>query len=143
MQYMLVSLFLIVLSVHIWHPDLTKSSWTGRYVAPEVFRNEEYDTKVDVFSFALILQEVTTLCAPIFFFLFKNECEANMSRKTFILVLHVFLFLIDHVYIGYSCRFWATCIYIIILFEITCWNCSSKLDSYVFAWINVKEVDLL
>lgn len=30
----------------------------GRYVAPEVFR-QEYDTKVDVFSFALILQEVT------------------------------------------------------------------------------------
>ncbi|KAG6420568.1 hypothetical protein SASPL_117101 [Salvia splendens] len=30
----------------------------GRYVAPEVFRNEEYDTKVDVFSFALILQEM-------------------------------------------------------------------------------------
>ncbi|KAL6524670.1 hypothetical protein OROHE_015952 [Orobanche hederae] len=27
------------------------------YVAPEVFRNEEYDTQVDVFSFALILQE--------------------------------------------------------------------------------------
>ncbi|KAK4749824.1 hypothetical protein SAY87_027273 [Trapa incisa] len=32
------------------------SSW--RYVAPEVYRNEEYDTKVDVFSFALILQEM-------------------------------------------------------------------------------------
>ncbi|XP_020880544.1 serine/threonine-protein kinase EDR1 isoform X2 [Arabidopsis lyrata subsp. lyrata] len=31
------------------------SSW--RYMAPEVYRNEEYDTKVDVFSFALILQE--------------------------------------------------------------------------------------
>ncbi|KAG2684914.1 hypothetical protein I3760_10G097800 [Carya illinoinensis] len=31
---------------------------SGRYVAPEVFRNEEYDTKVDVFSFALILQEM-------------------------------------------------------------------------------------
>jgi hypothetical protein len=30
----------------------------GRYVAPEVLRKEEYDTKVDVFSFALILQEV-------------------------------------------------------------------------------------
>lgn len=30
----------------------------GRYAAPEVLRNEEYDTKVDVFSFALILQEV-------------------------------------------------------------------------------------
>ncbi|KAG0485783.1 hypothetical protein HPP92_009633 [Vanilla planifolia] len=29
-----------------------------RYVAPEVFRNEEYDTKVDVFSFALIMQEM-------------------------------------------------------------------------------------
>lgn len=28
-------------------------------MAPEVFRQEEYDTKVDVFSFALILQEVT------------------------------------------------------------------------------------
>lgn len=27
-------------------------------MAPEVFRNEGYDTKVDVFSFALILQEV-------------------------------------------------------------------------------------
>lgn len=27
-------------------------------MAPEVFLNEEYDTKVDVFSFALILQEV-------------------------------------------------------------------------------------
>ncbi|KAJ6824327.1 serine/threonine-protein kinase STY8-like isoform X1 [Iris pallida] len=29
-----------------------------RYVAPEVFRNEEYDVKVDVFSFSLILQEM-------------------------------------------------------------------------------------
>lgn len=27
-------------------------------MAPEVFKQEEYDTKVDVFSFALILQEV-------------------------------------------------------------------------------------
>ncbi|KAF3794522.1 Serine/threonine-protein kinase [Nymphaea thermarum] len=32
--------------------------FTGRYVAPEVLRNEEYDSKVDVFSFALILQEM-------------------------------------------------------------------------------------
>lgn len=31
---------------------------SGRYVAPEVFKSEQYDTKVDVFSFALILQEV-------------------------------------------------------------------------------------
>ncbi|KAJ6814979.1 serine/threonine-protein kinase STY8-like isoform X1 [Iris pallida] len=29
-----------------------------RYVAPEVFLNEEYDMKVDVFSFSLILQEM-------------------------------------------------------------------------------------
>ncbi|XP_057949728.1 integrin-linked protein kinase 1 isoform X3 [Malania oleifera] len=35
-----------------------------RYVAPEVFRNEEYDIKVDVFSFALILQEMIEGCPP-------------------------------------------------------------------------------
>ncbi|PWA49127.1 integrin-linked protein kinase family [Artemisia annua] len=29
---------------------------TGRYIAPEIFRNEDHDTKVDVFSLALILQ---------------------------------------------------------------------------------------
>ncbi|KAL7185232.1 hypothetical protein ACSBR2_027208 [Camellia fascicularis] len=46
------------------------TSW--RYVAPEVFRNEEYDTKVDVFSFALILQEMIEGCAP---FSMKQEME--------------------------------------------------------------------
>ncbi|XP_051135377.1 integrin-linked protein kinase 1-like isoform X2 [Andrographis paniculata] len=35
-----------------------------RYVAPEVLRNEAYDTKVDVFSFALILQEMIEGCPP-------------------------------------------------------------------------------
>lgn len=35
----------------------------GRYVAPEVLRKEEYDNKVDVFSFALILQEVYIIFA--------------------------------------------------------------------------------
>ncbi|XP_009415728.2 serine/threonine-protein kinase 12 [Musa acuminata AAA Group] len=35
-----------------------------RYVAPEVFRNEEYDTKVDVFAFSLILQEMIEGCPP-------------------------------------------------------------------------------
>ncbi|PKA65344.1 Serine/threonine-protein kinase HT1 [Apostasia shenzhenica] len=35
-----------------------------RYIAPEVVRNEEYDTKVDVFSFALILQEMIEGCMP-------------------------------------------------------------------------------
>ncbi|XP_028763999.1 integrin-linked protein kinase 1 [Neltuma alba] len=37
-----------------------------RYVAPEVFNQEEYDTKVDVFSFALILQEMIEGCPPFF-----------------------------------------------------------------------------
>ncbi|XP_026392022.1 integrin-linked protein kinase 1-like [Papaver somniferum] len=37
-----------------------------RYVAPEVFRNEEYDLKVDVFSFALILQEMIEGRPPFF-----------------------------------------------------------------------------
>ncbi|XP_071736130.1 serine/threonine-protein kinase 12-like [Rutidosis leptorrhynchoides] len=37
---------------------------SGRYVAPEVYRNEDYDTKVDVFSFALILQEMIEGCQP-------------------------------------------------------------------------------
>ncbi|KAL6991296.1 hypothetical protein U1Q18_009413 [Sarracenia purpurea var. burkii] len=45
---------------------------SSRYVAPEVFRNEEYDTKVDVFSFALILQEMIEGCLP---FLAKQENE--------------------------------------------------------------------
>lgn len=46
------------------------SSW--RYVAPEVFKNEEYDTKVDVFSFALILQEMIEGSPP---FSTKQEIE--------------------------------------------------------------------
>lgn len=37
---------------------LTCQEASCRYVAPEVFRDKEYDTKVDVFSFALILQEM-------------------------------------------------------------------------------------
>ncbi|MBA0568759.1 hypothetical protein Golob_006229, partial [Gossypium lobatum] len=36
---------------------LTCLDTSCRYVAPEVFKNDDYDTKVDVFSFALILQE--------------------------------------------------------------------------------------
>lgn len=47
-----------------------------RYVAPEVFRNEEYDTKVDVFSFALILQEMIEGCPP---FELKKEHEVPKS----------------------------------------------------------------
>ncbi|KAI3921889.1 hypothetical protein MKX01_005578 [Papaver californicum] len=44
-----------------------------RYIAPEVFRNEEYDTKVDVFSFAIILQEMIEGHPP---FSTKEEDEA-------------------------------------------------------------------
>ncbi|CAK9152660.1 unnamed protein product [Ilex paraguariensis] len=47
-----------------------------RYMAPEVFRNEEYDTKVDVFSFALILQEMIEGCPP---FSTKQENEVPKS----------------------------------------------------------------
>ncbi|XP_043690038.1 integrin-linked protein kinase 1-like isoform X2 [Telopea speciosissima] len=43
-----------------------------RYLAPEVVRNEEYDTKADVFSFALILQEMIEGCPP---FSSKSETE--------------------------------------------------------------------
>ncbi|CAN7135077.1 unnamed protein product, partial [Brassica rapa subsp. narinosa] len=46
------------------------SSW--RYMAPEVYRNEEYDTKVDVFSFGLILQEMIEGFVP---FHMKEETE--------------------------------------------------------------------
>ncbi|KAH9613709.1 hypothetical protein KSS87_002740 [Heliosperma pusillum] len=35
-----------------------------RYMAPELFRNEDYNTNVDVFSFALILQEMIEGCPP-------------------------------------------------------------------------------
>ncbi|GER28458.1 protein kinase [Striga asiatica] len=45
---------------------LTCHDTSCRYVAPEVFRNEEYDTKVDVFSFALILQEMIEGCPPFY-----------------------------------------------------------------------------
>ncbi|PKI69062.1 hypothetical protein CRG98_010531 [Punica granatum] len=40
---------------------LTCRDASCRYVAPEVFKDGEYDTKVDVFSFALILQEFLKL----------------------------------------------------------------------------------
>ncbi|KAL8128660.1 hypothetical protein V2J09_017815 [Rumex salicifolius] len=43
-----------------------------RYMAPELFRNEVYNTKVDVFSFGLILQEMIEGCPP---FSDKDETE--------------------------------------------------------------------
>ncbi|KAM0956197.1 hypothetical protein ACFX2A_025001 [Malus domestica] len=51
-------------------PVTSQDTW--RYVAPEVYRNEEYDTKVDVFSFAMILQEMIEGCIP---FSTKPETE--------------------------------------------------------------------
>ncbi|KAJ7968802.1 putative Protein kinase [Quillaja saponaria] len=43
---------------------LTCQDTSCRYVAPEVFKSGEYGTKVDVFSFALILQEMIEGCPP-------------------------------------------------------------------------------
>uniref|UniRef100_A0A0D9V5L9 Protein kinase domain-containing protein n=1 Tax=Leersia perrieri TaxID=77586 RepID=A0A0D9V5L9_9ORYZ len=51
-----------------------------RYVAPEVIRNEEYDNKVDVFSFALILQEMIEGCLP-FHDKKNNEIEKAHNSK--------------------------------------------------------------
>nr|XP_023871434.1 integrin-linked protein kinase 1-like [Quercus suber] len=51
---------------------LTCHETSCRYIAPEVYKNEEYDTKVDVFSFALILQEMIEGCPP---FSAKQENE--------------------------------------------------------------------
>ncbi|KAL3502848.1 hypothetical protein ACH5RR_037297 [Cinchona calisaya] len=48
-------------------------SW--RYLAPEVHKNEEYDTKADVFSFALILQEMIEGCPP-----FSTEQEIEVPK---------------------------------------------------------------
>ncbi|XP_042416371.1 integrin-linked protein kinase 1-like [Zingiber officinale] len=45
---------------------------TCRYMAPEIYFNEEYNTKVDVFSFSLILQEMIEGCPP---FPSKQELE--------------------------------------------------------------------
>eukprot|EP00262_Sarcandra_glabra_P015973 TRINITY_DN5045_c0_g1_i1.p1 TRINITY_DN5045_c0_g1~~TRINITY_DN5045_c0_g1_i1.p1 ORF type:complete len:459 (-),score=72.12 TRINITY_DN5045_c0_g1_i1:343-1719(-) len=53
---------------------------TCRYVAPEVFRNEEYDTKVDVFSFSLILQEMIEGCPP-FYGKQENEVPKAYAAK--------------------------------------------------------------
>ncbi|KAH9602519.1 hypothetical protein KSS87_004411 [Heliosperma pusillum] len=50
-----------------------ETSW--RYVAPEVYKNEEYDTKVDVFSFALILQEMIEGCPP-----FVSKPEKDVAK---------------------------------------------------------------
>lgn len=62
-------------------------SFTGRYEAPEVFKNEEYDTKVDVFSFALILQEVyIPLLNSILFYVLAGKC---FSKNLYIEVAHV------------------------------------------------------
>ncbi|XP_077251066.1 serine/threonine-protein kinase 12-like [Tasmannia lanceolata] len=47
-----------------------------RYVAPEVFRNEEYDTKVDVFSFSLILQEMIEGTVP-----FSTKLEHDVPKS--------------------------------------------------------------
>jgi hypothetical protein len=54
----------------------------GRYVAPEVMRNEEYDAKVDVFSFALILQEASVVIVALHISL--CFCITHTPRKDLI-----------------------------------------------------------
>lgn len=54
---------------------LTLGETSCRYMAPELFRREEYDTKVDVFSFALILQEMIEGCPP-----FPSMDESDVPR---------------------------------------------------------------
>ncbi|WVZ68831.1 hypothetical protein U9M48_017719 [Paspalum notatum var. saurae] len=56
-----------------------------RYVAPEVLRNEEYDTKVDVFSFALILQEVS--CAILTMLIEQCWSENPADRPEFRVII--------------------------------------------------------
>nr|GMD31830.1 serine/threonine-protein kinase HT1 isoform X1 [Ipomoea batatas]GMD36725.1 serine/threonine-protein kinase HT1 isoform X1 [Ipomoea batatas] len=54
---------------------LTSQETSWRYVAPEVLKNEEYDTMVDVFSFALILQEMIEGCPP-----FPTKQEVDVAK---------------------------------------------------------------
>ncbi|CAI9292878.1 unnamed protein product [Lactuca saligna] len=60
---------------------MTYHDTTWRYVAPEVFRNEDYDTKVDVFSFALILQEMIEGCQPFFTMDEKDVPKAYVTNE--------------------------------------------------------------
>ena len=47
-------------------------------MAPEVFKHRKYDKKVDVFSFAMILYEVT--CPG------NNNCPANIQTPYFLTI---------------------------------------------------------
>lgn len=67
-----VSKLLKVMSRVKENRPVTCQDTSCRYIAPEVFGNEEYDTTVDVFSFALILQEMIEGCPP---FSTKQESE--------------------------------------------------------------------
>lgn len=58
------------------HKPLSCNDASCRYIAPEVFRNEEYDTKVDVFSFALILQEMIEGHPP-----FSAKQDADVAKS--------------------------------------------------------------
>ncbi|XP_021766374.1 serine/threonine-protein kinase HT1-like isoform X1 [Chenopodium quinoa] len=57
------------------HEPLWCQEFSWRYVAPEVFKKEEYDTKVDVFSFALIIQEMIEGCPP-----FESMQEEEVAK---------------------------------------------------------------
>lgn len=59
-------------------PPVSYEKTSCRYMAPELFQNKGYDTKVDVFSFALILQEMIEGCPPF------ASMEDNDAQKAYI-----------------------------------------------------------
>jgi hypothetical protein len=104
LSYILVSILLFQnIITYICLPSFCTDNWhdkyvAGRYVAPEVLRNEEYDTKVDVFSFALILQEVKVLLCNILYSCATMNCKVKLlnllpeppRRPVFVLIFQTF-----------------------------------------------------
>lgn len=52
---------------------LTGQTGSLAYMAPEVFRNEEYNQKADVFSFAIVLYEALNLVHPFIHYMIKTK----------------------------------------------------------------------
>ncbi|XVF40249.1 hypothetical protein PTKIN_Ptkin01aG0096900 [Pterospermum kingtungense] len=75
---------------------LTCLETSYRYVAPEVFKNNDYGTKVDVFSFALILQEVNYRASARMFGKVKLSFESmpSLNSISILFLVCVILFFI-------------------------------------------------
>eukprot|EP00210_Caulerpa_lentillifera_P008093 g7727.t1 len=52
---------------------LTGQTGSLAYMAPEVFRNQQYNEKADVFSFAIVLYEALNLVHPFFHYMIKTS----------------------------------------------------------------------